>query len=59
MLTRSGEQDGRPERRSEQYWHRALDEHLRQRADTLWQQDGSPAGRADEYWDRLIKFQAQ
>jgi hypothetical protein len=53
------EQDGRPEDRASEYWHRAFDELLRERAYVLWQQEGSPEGRADEYWERLIKFQAQ
>ena len=42
-----------------EYWHRAFDELLRERAYALWQQDGSPEGRANEYWERLVKFQAQ
>lgn len=52
------EQDGRPERRTEEYWHRALDQHLRERAYVLWQQEGSPESRADEYWRRIVDFKA-
>ena len=52
------EQDGRPEGRSEEYWHRALDQRLRERAYVLWQQEGSPEGRADEYWRRVRDFEA-
>jgi hypothetical protein len=52
------EQDGRPERRSDEYWHRALDERLRERAYVLWQQEGSPEGRADEHWRRVRDFEA-
>lgn len=52
------EQDGRPEGRSEEYWHRALDQRLRERAYVLWQQEGSPEGRADEYWRRIRDFEA-
>jgi len=52
------EQDGRPAGRSEEYWHRALDQRLRERAYVLWQQEGSPEGRADEYWRRVRDFEA-
>lgn len=52
------EQDGRPEGRTEEYWHRALDQHLRERAYVLWQQEGSPEGRAEEYWQRVLDFEA-
>jgi hypothetical protein len=52
------EQEGRPEGRSEEYWHRALDERLRERAYVLRQQEGSPEGRADEYWRRVRDFEA-
>jgi hypothetical protein len=52
-------EDGGPEDRANEYWHRAFDELLRERAYVLWQQDGSPEGRANEYWERLVKFQAQ
>jgi hypothetical protein len=53
------EQEGCPDDRASEYWHRAFDELLRERAYVLWQQEGSPEGGADEYWERLIKFQAQ
>ena len=52
------EQDGRPHGRTEEYWHRALDQHLRDRAYVLWQQEGSPEGGADEYWRRIRDFEA-
>ncbi len=52
------EQDGRPEGRSEEYWHRATNERLRERAYVLWQQEGRPEGRADEYWFRVREFEA-
>ncbi len=32
------EQEGRSEGRSDEYWHRALDQHLPERVYTLWQQ---------------------
>ena len=52
------DQDGRPQEKSEEYWHRALDQRLRERAYVLWQQEGSPEGRADEYWRRVRDFEA-
>lgn len=52
------EADGRPEGRSEEYWHRARDQRLRERAHALWQQEGSPEGRADEDWHRVQEFEA-
>jgi hypothetical protein len=53
------EQDGRPDGRTEAYWHQALDQHLRERAYALWQQEGCPEGGADEYWRRVVGFEAQ
>ena len=52
------EQDGKPQEKSEEYWHRALDQRLRERAYVLWQQEGSPEGRADDYWRRVRDFEA-
>jgi hypothetical protein len=52
------EQDGCPEGRADEYWHRAFDQHLRARAYVLWQQEGSPEGQAEEHWHRLREFQA-
>jgi hypothetical protein len=34
------EEDGMPEGRADEYWHRALDQHLRDRAYVLWEQAG-------------------
>lgn len=52
------EQEGRLAGRSEEYWHRAMDEHLRERAYVLWQQQGNPEGRADENLRQVRDFQA-
>lgn len=52
------EQGGRTDGRSEEYWHRVMDEHLRERAYVLWQQHGSPEGRADENPRQVRDFQA-
>ena len=53
------EQDGRPEGRTELYWHRALDQHLNARAYALWQREGCPDGRAEEFWFRVVNFESQ
>ncbi|WP_231950106.1 DUF2934 domain-containing protein [Paraburkholderia caribensis] len=41
------------------YWHRALDQHLSQRAYALWQREGCPDGRAGEFWHRVVGFEGQ
>jgi hypothetical protein len=51
------EQEGCPEGRADEYWHRAHDQHLSERAYLLWQQKGCPEGRADEYWHRTREFE--
>ena len=51
------QQDGCPDGRAEEYWHRAHEQNLRERAYVLWQQEGCPDGRADEYWHRTREFE--
>ena len=51
------EQDGCPDGRAEEYWHRAHQQNLRERAYILWQQEGCPEGRSDEYWHRTCEFE--
>jgi hypothetical protein len=51
------EQEGCPESRADEYWHRAHDQHVSERAYLLWQQEGCPEGRADEYWHRTREFE--
>ncbi len=41
------EQDGRPEGRAEEYWYRALEQHLRARAYAIWLQNGQPKDGSD------------
>jgi hypothetical protein len=53
------EQEGRPNKPAEGYWHQALDQHLSERAYALWQREGCPDGRADEFWHRVVGFEAQ
>jgi hypothetical protein len=53
------EQDGSPDGRADEYWHRALDQHLRERAYVLWEQAGRPEGEADVYWRSIREFEAQ
>ena len=45
------EQDGRPEGRSDEYWQRALDQHMRARAYSIWLAEGQPEGRAEDNWN--------
>jgi hypothetical protein len=35
-------QDGRPEGRADDYWYRALEQHLRARAYGIWLRNGTP-----------------
>lgn len=44
---------------SDDYWHRALNEHLQQRSYLLWEQQGNPQGNADANWLNLQKFESQ
>lgn len=44
---------------TDEYRHRALDQHLRERAHVLWQQGGSVEGGAGEDWDQTREFQAR
>jgi hypothetical protein len=53
------EQDGSLDGRSDEYWHRAVDQHLRERAYVMWEQAGHPEGGADEYWRKMREFEAQ
>lgn len=36
------EQDGRPEGRADHYWMKALEQHLRARAYSVWLEKGGP-----------------
>ena len=51
------EEDGRPEGRADEYWHRARERHISERAYRLWQFEGCPDGRAEEYWHRTLWFE--
>ena len=53
------EQEGRPDGRAEEFWHRALEQHLKRRAYVLWQQEGSQDGGADKDWHQTREFQSQ
>jgi hypothetical protein len=51
------EQEGRPEGRADEYWHRAQKLRLQERAHSLWEQESRPGGRADEHMDRTRQFE--
>jgi hypothetical protein len=51
------EQEGCPEGRADEYWHRAQKLHLQERAHSLWEQENRPDGRADEHMDRTRQFE--
>jgi hypothetical protein len=51
------EQEGRPEGRADEYWHRAQNLHLQERAHSLWEQESRQGGRADEHMDRTRHFE--
>jgi len=52
------EQAGRPPDRELEYWERALEQHIRQRAYDRWLAEGSPEGHAASNWqeaERLVR----
>lgn len=51
------EQEGRPEGRAEEHWHRAHDQRLRERAYRIWEQEGRPEGQADRHWNWTCGFE--
>jgi hypothetical protein len=53
------EGDGRPEVRSEYYWHCAKHKHRQERAYLLWQKKGCREGYADEDWAEVRWFEEQ
>jgi Protein of unknown function (DUF2934) len=53
------EQEGCPEGRGDEYWHRAHHQHLCERAYVLWQQEGCPEGEADGFWHRTREFETR
>jgi hypothetical protein len=46
------EHAGRPEGRSDEFWHQARFENCRERAYALWESERRPEGKADEHWHR-------
>ncbi len=58
LAYRLWQQDGSPDGRADEYWHRACKQRLQERAYIRWQQDGCPEGRADEYWHRAVQHEA-
>jgi hypothetical protein len=52
------EQAGRPEGRAEEYWHLAMEQHMRARAYSIWLSEGRPEGRAAENWNAASKAAA-
>ena len=51
------EQEGRPEGRSDEYWHRAHEQRLRERAYRIWEQEGCPEGQADRHYSWTCGFE--
>jgi Protein of unknown function (DUF2934) len=51
------EQEGRPEGRAEEYWHRAHEQRLRERAYRIWEQEGRPEGQAGRHWKWTCGFE--
>jgi hypothetical protein len=51
------EQEGRPEGRADDHWHRAHEQRLRERAYRIWEQEGRPDGQADRHWHWTCGFE--
>lgn len=51
------EQAGRPDDKSEEFWHQAQHERWRERAHALWVREGCPVGKSDEHWHRMRGFE--
>jgi hypothetical protein len=50
-------QAGRPDGRSDNFWHQAQHERFRERAYARWEREGRPEGKADEHWFRTRAFE--
>jgi hypothetical protein len=51
------EQAGRPDGRSDDFWHQAQHQRFCERAYALWEREGRPEGKADEHWFRTRAFE--
>jgi Protein of unknown function (DUF2934) len=51
------EQEGRPEGRSDEYWHRAHEQRLRERAYGIREQEGRPEGQAERHYSWTCGFE--
>lgn len=51
------EQEGRPEGRADEYWHRAREQRLRERSYRIWEQEGRPDGQAERHWNWIRGFE--
>jgi len=51
------EQAGRPDDRTDEFWHQAQYQRFCERAYALWEREGFPEGRADEHWHRTRAFE--
>jgi Protein of unknown function (DUF2934) len=51
------EEEGRPEGRADEFWHRAHEQRLRERAYRLWEQEGRPEGQAERHYSWTCGFE--
>jgi Protein of unknown function (DUF2934) len=51
------ERAGRPEDRTDEFWHQAQHQRFCERAYALWEREGCPEGKADEHWYRIRSFE--
>jgi hypothetical protein len=52
------EDEGCPEGRAEEFWHRAREQRLRERAYRLWEQEGRPEDAAARHWQWVQDYEA-
>ena len=51
------EEAGRPDGRTDDFWHQAQYERFCERAYARWEREGCPEGKADEHWFRTRAFE--
>ena len=51
------QQAGRPDGRTDEFWHQAQHQRWCERAYALWKREGCLEGKADEHWHRTLDFE--
>jgi hypothetical protein len=51
------EHAGRPNGRTDEFWHQAQHQRWCERSYALWKREGCPHGKATEHWHRTLDFE--